>query len=291
MILVTGATGTIGSQVARRLAAKHPLRLMTRHPERLGDACADAEIIQADYSDPPSLRPALRGVRAVFLVTSNPLADDDGPFVHAARAAGVRHLVKLSAAAVADEQANDLITSWQRRNEQIVRSSGLHWTLLRPRSFMSNALSWAHSIRSKGVVRALHGASLNACVDPRDVADVAVRALCDEEPSGLAHLLTGPAALSPITQTDALSQILGRPLTFEELDVAQARRQLRRQQPHAVAEALLHSAQRQHAGAKREVTHTVEKLLGRPAGSFQSWVSDHAYRFADRDDAIAQSQH
>ncbi|MZD09666.1 NAD(P)H-binding protein [Streptomyces sp. SID5785] len=282
MIAVTGASGTIGSLVAGRLATHHALRLLTRHPERLAGSFADAELVRADYSDPPSLRRALQGVDAALLVTNDPLADHDRPFVQAARSAGVRHLVKLSAAAVEDAGADDLITSWQRRNERIIRSSGLDWTFLRPRAFMSNALSWAPGIRSDGVVRALHGASLNSCVDPRDVADVAVQALARKLPVGTAHRLTGPTALSPRMQTALLSRALGRSLTFEELDAGQARAHLERQLPRPVAEALLRSAQRQYAGAKRQVTTEVEDLLGRPARSFRTWATDHAYRFTER---------
>ncbi|MFC9756338.1 SDR family oxidoreductase [Streptomyces sp. NPDC056921] len=280
MILVTGATGTIGREVIRRIPADLAVRIMARHPERVTGASAAAEIVYGDFSDPASLVGVLRGVRTVFLVT-NPGGDDDEGFIRAARSAGVRQVVKLSAAAVADSRAEDLITRWQRRNEDLLRGSGMEWTLLRPRAFMSNALSWAGSIRSDGVVRALYGASANACVDPRDVAEVAVRALTEDGHAGRAHTLTGPEAISAAEQTARLAELLCRPLRFEELGPEQARAALGARYPADIVEALLESAERGGAGAKADVDGTVARLLGRPAGTFRGWAADHLSAFGN----------
>ncbi|MEU2134027.1 SDR family oxidoreductase [Streptomyces sp. NPDC018352] len=280
MILVTGATGTIGREVIRRIPADLAVRIMARHPERVTGASAAAEIVYGDFSDPASLVGVLRGVRTVFLVT-NPGGDDDEGFIRAARSAGVRQVVKLSAAAVADSRAEDLITRWQRRNEDLLRGSGMEWTLLRPRAFMSNALSWAGSIRSDGVVRALYGASANACVDPRDVAEVAVRALTEDGHAGRAHTLTGPEAISAAEQTARLAELLCRPLRFEELGPEQARAALGARYPADIVEALLESAERGGAGAKADVDGTVARLLGRPAGTFRGWAADHLRAFGN----------
>ncbi|MEU0631022.1 SDR family oxidoreductase [Streptomyces sp. NPDC005989] len=280
MILVTGATGTIGREVIRRIPADLAVRIMARHPERVTGASAAAEIVYGDFSDPASLVAVLRGVRTVFLVT-NPGGDGDEGFIRAARSAGVRQVVKLSAAAVADSRAEDLITRWQRRNEDLLRGSGMEWTLLRPRAFMSNALSWAGSIRSDGVVRALYGASANACVDPRDVAEVAVRALTEDGHAGRAHTLTGPEAISAAEQTARLAELLCRPLRFEELGPEQARAALGARYPADIVEALLESAERGGAGAKADVDGTVARLLGRPAGTFRGWAADHLSAFGN----------
>ncbi|MFI8263566.1 MULTISPECIES: SDR family oxidoreductase [unclassified Streptomyces] len=279
MILVTGATGTIGNTVIRHLPAGLAVRVMSREPARVTGASATAEIVRGDYGDPPSLARALDGVRTALLVTSR-VGDDDERFVRAARSAGVRHVVKLSAAAVEDAGAQDLITRWQRANEELLRGSGMRWTLLRPRAFMSNTLSWAPSIRSDDVVRALYGASANACVDPRDVAQVAVRALTEEGHAGRSYTLTGPEAISAAEQTAHLSELLGRPLRFEELPLERARAAMCRRHPSELAEALLDGAERQRAGAKAAVDATLPALLARPAGSFRRWAGDHLSAFA-----------
>ncbi|MFE2551125.1 NAD(P)H-binding protein [Streptomyces sp. NPDC059355] len=279
MILVTGATGTVGREVVGRLPVGSAVRVMTRDPARVAGGPAAAEVVRADYGDPQSLARALGGVTAAFLVTSR-VGDDDERFVRAARSAGVRHVVKLSAAAVVDPRADDVITRWQRATEDLVRGSGMDWTLLRPRAFMSNAASWAGSIRSEGVVRALYGRSANACVDPRDIAEVAVRALTEAGHAGRAYTLTGPRAISAAEQTAQLAELLGRPLRFEELAPEQARTALAARHPRDLVEALLAGAERQRAGAKAGVETTVPALLGRPAGTFRGWAEDHRGAFS-----------
>lgn len=279
MILVTGATGTVGREVVRRLPADAAVRVMTRDPARVAGPGA-AEVVRGDYGDPRSLARAVQGVRAAFLVTNRVGSDDDARFVEAARAAGVRHVVKLSAAAVADPLAQDLITRWQRGNEELLRKSGMEWTVLRPRAFMSNTLSWATAVRTEQVVRALYGSSATACVDPRDIAEVAVRALTEGGHAGRAHALTGPEPITAAEQTAQLAELLGRPLRFEELGVARMRAALRARHSEAVAEALLESAERRREGGKAEVEGAVREILGRPAGSFRAWAADHLSAFS-----------
>ncbi|WP_406131681.1 NAD(P)H-binding protein [Streptomyces sp. NBC_00989] len=281
MVLVTGATGTVGREVVRGLPAGLRVRVMTRDPARAAGVFAGAgvEAVAGDYTDPPSLARALRGVDTAFLVTTGVDGEDDAAFVPAARAAGVRRVVKLSAAAVLDPGAQDLVTRRQRANEDLLRGCGLQWTLLRPRAFMSNCLSWAGPVRRERTVRALYGTSPNACVDPRDIAEAAVRALTEEGHAGRAYTLTGPQALTAADQTRELGRLLGVPLRFEELTPDQARAALGRRYPPPVVEALLASAERQRAGAKAHVEDTVRTLTGHPARSFRHWAQDHLEAF------------
>ncbi|MFB8351382.1 NAD(P)H-binding protein [Streptomyces niveus] len=280
MILVTGATGTVGREVVRRLPAGRRVRVWARDPAKIAGLPTVVERVGGDYEDPRALDRAVAGVRTVFLVTTRVGGDDDARFAAAARAAGVRRVVKLSAAAVLDRQADDLITRWQRATEELLRASGMEWTLLRPRAFMSNSLAWAASIRSERTVRALHGTSANACVDPGDVAEVAVRVLTGEGHAGRAYTLTGPRALTAVGQTRQLGRLLGVRLRFEELSRDEARAGLERRHPAPVVEALLESAERQRAGAKAQVEDTVRTLTGRRARSFREWAADHLGVFA-----------
>lgn len=282
MILLTGATGRVGRLVARRLSGATPLRLLTRDPARAaGLAGPQVEVVGGDFEDPPSLRRALTGVRAALLVTANPLTHaHDEHFLAQAGAAGVRHVVKLSALAVTDPAATDLITAWQRTNERLLRDCGLSWTLLRPRAFMSNTLGWASSIREEGVVRAQNGTAVNATVDPRDVADVAARALLEEDGhAGRAYALTGPEALSAVRQTRILGEVLRRPLRFVELSEEEARDRLFARYPAPLADALVESAARGRAGAKARLDPLVAELLGRPAGGYREWAREHVAAF------------
>jgi uncharacterized protein YbjT (DUF2867 family) len=280
MILLTGATGTIGAETLRQLPGTAAVRALTRDPGRLSGTRAGVEVAVGDYGDPASLAAALRGVRTALLVTSRVDAGDDAAFLAAARTAGVRRVVKLSAASVEDPLADDAVTRWQRESEELLRDSGLGWTLLRPRAFMSNTLSWSGSVRAEGVVRALYGRAPNACVDPRDVAAVAVAALLGADHDGRVHTLTGPEPVTAEQQTQRLSQVIRSPLRFEELTVVAARAALCARYPRWIAEALLHSAERQRDGAKAGVTDTVAAVTGRPARSFADWAADHRAAFA-----------
>ncbi|WP_433394931.1 SDR family oxidoreductase [Streptomyces sp. CA-146814] len=279
MILVTGATGTVGGEVARLLAADGPVRILARRPERVMVRGPEVEVVAGEYGDRDSLDRALRGIDSVFLVTNSPTEPDDERVAAASAAAGVRHLVKLSMMAVEEPDADDFITRLQRGNEQVIRESGVPWTFIRPRTFMSNTLSWAKVIASDGVVRALYGRSPVACVDPRDIAAVAAAVLTGQGHEGQAYAVSGPEAITAYEQTAQLSDVLGRPLRFEELTLDQAREALLARYPQPVAEAFMESAERQRAGAKAAVLPTVEKLTGRPARTFRTWAADHADSF------------
>ncbi|MFC8229149.1 NAD(P)H-binding protein [Streptomyces sp. NPDC057287] len=278
MILVTGATGTVGREVARQLAADHAVRLMSRTPVCPSVPGPRVETAVADFARPGRLGRALSGVRAAFLVTSHPVEPHDERFLEAAVAEGVSHVVKLSAAVV-DDDTEDFLTVRQRVTEEAVRSCGIAWTLLRPRAFMSNTLSWADRIGRDGTVGALYGSTPNAPVDPRDVARVAVRALTEGGHAGRTYTLVGPEELSARAQTRILGDVLGRRLRFREWTVREAREHLARRHPPRVVEALLQRADLQARGGKSLRGDALASLTGRAAGTFRGWADDHAHCF------------
>lgn len=280
-IVVTGATGAVGRHVARQMApAGGRLRLLVRDVAKARQMGLPGEIVCADYKDRKGLERGLAGADVIFVVTANPLRPaDDENILAAARAAGVRHAVKLSWLAVADPAADDLIARWNRESEERLHASGLTWTVLRIRTPMSNALAWAPSIRAEGVVRALDGAVGTACVDPRDVADVAVKALTGAGHEGRTYPLTGPAALTVREQTEELARTLRRPLAFEELSIDAALERWRARFPEAIAQALLEAAHRRGAGASGQADNAIEAVTGRPPTPFARWAADHADDF------------
>ncbi|MFF7795735.1 NAD(P)H-binding protein [Streptomyces sp. NPDC007991] len=280
-VVVTGATGAVGRHVTRALARRGPVRSLVRDASKARRLELPGETVVGDYRDGPALKRALAGAEAVFVVTANPLRpQDDAQILDAARAAGVRKAVKLSWLAVADPSANDLIARWNRQSEQMLHTSGLAWTVLRMRTPMSNTLSWASSIREESVVRALDGNARTACVDPRDVAEAAVRALTEAGHEGVTYALTGPEPIGAREQTEILARVVGRPLAFEELTAEQALARWSARLPGAVAEALLEAAQRRRAGDSCEVGDDLGRLIGRPPGTFASWAADHAAAFS-----------
>ncbi|MEV5779001.1 NAD(P)H-binding protein [Streptomyces antimycoticus] len=282
-VVIAGATGTVGRLTAARLAATgtHDLALLTRDPGRAATEGLPGQLIGADFASPSTLRRALRGADALLLITNDPLRPEhDINLLDAATAVGTPHVVKLSAQAVTDPSADDLITRWQRENEQRLKASGLPWTLLRPRSFMTHALAWRDSIARHGIVRGLYADSLNACVDPADIADAAVQALTGTGYHQRTYALTGPRAISARDQTAILADILHRPLVFEEISLDQARQQWRDRLPECLVDALALSAERQNSGAKAAVASGVQEATGHAPRPFRTWAAEHASAFA-----------
>ena len=138
MILITGATGTCGREIVKQLAAVGvQVRAMVRSPERATDICLPGvEIVPGDLSRRDSLDAPLQGVERTLLLTPSQPNDWDlcANFIIAAKRAGVRHIVRLSALGADRENACRLLRS-HRQCERDIEASGLLYTHLRPNMF------------------------------------------------------------------------------------------------------------------------------------------------------------
>jgi uncharacterized protein YbjT (DUF2867 family) len=278
MILITGATGTIGSEVVRLLAADGvEVRAMTRNPEKAD--LPGVEVVRGDYDDPESLAAAAEGAGTLFLATApGPwIETHDQAMLAAARAAGVRKVVKLSAIGTGETDVR--VGNWHLPGEQALRASGMSWTLLRPSSYASNTLRWAAPISTGDPIPNQTGNGGQGVIDPRDVAEVAARALLDDH-TGQILTLTGPESLSVPDQVAQLSQVLGRELTTKDISLDTAREQMIAAgiDPAFVEVAVDGSAYiREDRNAI--VTGDVERVLGRPPRSYRTWAQDHRTAF------------
>ena len=219
MILITGATGTVGSEVVAALLPTQAgrMRVLTRNRDAVFPD--GAQKLVADLGD-SDLAPGLDGVDAVFLLTDGlSIAAHDHRLVAAALAAGVKRIVKLSVRSVG-HGATDPITTMHRAGEAAIRDSGIGWTFLRPTSFMSNAFNWSPMIAADQVVRGPFADGRAAVVDPADIAAVAAACLADDGHNHQVYELTGPEPLSPPEQVAILSHVLSRDLRYEEVDPA-----------------------------------------------------------------------
>jgi uncharacterized protein YbjT (DUF2867 family) len=289
MILVTGATGTIGGAVVRQLAERgEKVRAFTRNPRaaRLPDG---VEVVSGDYTDPDSVAAAMADVQAVFLVNipAPGRPDTDTALVAAARSAGVRRLVKLSAIGTGDPALRDF-GNWHVPGEQAVRESGLTWTIVRPSAFASNTLSWAEEIRTGAPVPIRTGTGGQGVIDPRDVAAVAVAALVSDDHAGRVYTLTGPVALSEPDQASVLATELGRPVTLAPLTQEAVLAHLRaRGMSEEYADLVIRSSAYVRDGGNATVTDDVRRVLDRAPRTYAEWVRDHRAAFTDTDgDAI-----
>lgn len=276
MILITGASGHVGSQVVSLLAgAGHQVRALSRTPERTVWP-AGVEAVRGDLADPATLPAALAGVDAVFLFA----APGSGPaFAAAARDAGVRKVVLLSTGALDDPDAQDgPIAAYHGEIEAALRDSGLAWTFLRPGTFAANTLMWAGQTRGGDVIRGAYAGATAAPVHEADIAEVAVAALLDDAYAGQVLRLTGPESLTHAEQARILGEALGRPIVFEELPAEVARQAMSAYVPSAIL-ASIFAYWSASVGRAAETTVDVEKVTGRPARSYRDWVLDHAAAF------------
>ncbi|GAA1285128.1 NAD(P)H-binding protein [Saccharothrix xinjiangensis] len=272
-ILVTGATGTVGGCVVRRLlAAGHAVRALTRNPSA-ARLPAGVEVVAGDFADPASLVPALRGVERVHLVAM----DGDGPaIVDVLVEAGVRRLTHLGH----DDPSrpdDDPLESWHRVLRKAIESSVPEWTHLFPGEFMANTREWAPSIRAEGVVRAPFGDWRSTLVHEDDIAAIAVEALLTDDHVGRTYQPTGP---EPVGRRDAVRMIgeaIGRELRFDELTPEQAREQWQDVYPPEIVEWFLEMGR--YPEGNSWVSPDVEEALGRPGLTFDRWARDHVADF------------
>jgi uncharacterized protein YbjT (DUF2867 family) len=275
MILVTGATGNVGGELAKQLAdANQQVRALIRNQARSALPLG-VEAVIGDLNQPESLSIALAGVRGVFLLGGF----SDMPAVLAKiRQAGVERVVLLSSRSIVGGNPDNAIVSMWMASEEAVRSSGLSWTTLRPSGFMSNALRWAPQICAGDLVRAPFADAPIAAIDPYDIAAVAAAALTSDGHKSRSYLLTGPDALLPADQVRTLAAVLSRDLRFEEQSDIEARDEMSKSFPANFVDAFFRFFAKGEFDDS-QVLPTVHEITGRQPRTFKQWAMAHAGDF------------
>jgi uncharacterized protein YbjT (DUF2867 family) len=281
MILITGATGNVGAEVASMLVASgHPVRAMTRRPRDVSMPDG-VEVVHGDAAEPASLDDAFRGADRAFLMTAQQVGNAPRPthdinLAEAARCAGVTHAVKLSVYGAGN--GDDVIYRWHAEAEAALIDTGIDYTLLRPGRFMSNALHWAPMIRRGDEVHIPFAARPAASINPADIAAIAVAALTTNAHRNRAYQLSGPEVLTPAGELDILGEALGRKLRLIEPSIEEARAGLLASgMPPVVVDAVVARTLETDDGAL--VLPTMPTLLGRQPNTFASWARTHANAF------------
>ena len=268
MILITGASGTVGRPLVELLVnAGVKVRAVARNPAGLPRI---VEVVD---------KPVLEGVTGLF---ANPRAIDLD-LIEQAKEHGVRRLVALSASNVDDDpdrQPSRFRGDRNREVERAVTASGLDWVALRPYTFAANAIGmWAEQIRHGDVVRGTYPRATWSPIHERDLAEVAVRALLDDDLLGARPVLTGPESLTQEEMTHTIGRAIGRPLQYVETPPDVARKMMvERGFPDEFVAGLL-ALQAKSVGTPALVTNEVRRILGRPALTFARWADDNAYVF------------
>lgn len=280
MILVTGSTGKVGQALIDALkkkgAAFKALARSDESAKALGQK--GVAVVRGDLAD---LGPALKGIDALFLLSAS--ADPyetEVPAIAAAKAAGVKKVVKLSALGAHADAANGFFRG-HARVERLLEESGMIWTSLRPSFFMQNwLLYYAASVKAGQPIYTNAGQGRMGSIDVRDIAEVAVTALTEDGHEGRIYELTGPEPLSMAEVAAKIAKLLGREVSFVPVpDQAAYQAMLGMGMPADYTWSLVTLNQAVRRGAADISTQTVELVTGHPARSMDAFLQEHLDAF------------
>ena len=287
-ILVTGASGNIGSEVVKQLLVVAPAVSIKAavHSRQNVKKVKDGDrvkVIPIDYNESDTLRQALKDVDKLFLLTPDvPNAPDlASNAVTEAKKAGIRHIVKQSVMG-ADLEADVGTMRLHRQVEKIIEQSGIPYTFLRPNEFMQNFINF-HSPSIKGnnaFYIPLEDAKVSL-VDVRDIAAVAVKSLTDEDlHKNKTYLITGPEALSYHQVAEILSNRIGRKINYVNISDEEARAAMKE---IGMSDWLINTVSELsdyfRKGKASEISSAVEEVTGNKPISFSQFANDYVDAF------------
>ncbi len=283
MILITGASGTVGGAVLEEMRkTEQSIRAMYRSEEDARNAPAGVAAVIADFASKDSLKRALAGVDAVFLVCSPipALVELESNVIDVSRDTGVKRVVLNSALGAEDYPKS--FPSWHRKVEDKLKASGLGYTILRPNSFMQNILAYnAPSIRVQGAFYAAMGSARISFLDVRDIARVVAKTLTSpKEHAGKTYELNGPEGVTYTEVADRISRVANRPVKFVDIpEAAQRQSMLDLGMPEWQVNALLELQQYYKNGQGGAVTDVLPRLLARPPMKLDQFLEEFKDEF------------
>jgi uncharacterized protein YbjT (DUF2867 family) len=254
MIIITTPTGAIGHQVLEHvLRAEEPVRVIARDPSRLATHVRERiDVVQGSHGDSTVVNKAFAGADAVFwVVPPDPRAttvdsaylDFTRPACAAFRTQGIKRVVGISALGRGTPAAAHagLVTA-SLGMDDLIASTGVHYRAVTNPSFMDNLLRQVELIRTQGIFSLPISGELrqpSACT--RDIAAAAATLLLDQTWGGVGSIpILGPEDLSYNDMARIMSEVLGKPVRFQEIPgEAFKARLLQRGMSEAMAQANL----------------------------------------------------
>jgi uncharacterized protein YbjT (DUF2867 family) len=219
----------------------------------------------------------------VFLVSpmDRRIAIREANALHAAQKAGVRRMVKLYGAVRHD---GDPLEALHVASIEAIRESGLNWALVSPNSLMETSLlSQSEAINSRDCLIGCAGDGHVGLVAADDVARAAAIVLTEREEQAANYELTGPTALSMAEMAGVLSEVLGRPIIYQDMPEAEFRKLVVEEggipEDEVDVQVMLHFAAWKRGDADL-VTDTYRELTGEMPTSLKEWVEAHRDAFA-----------
>ena len=278
-ILVTGATGNVGSAVLGNLGTTDVNLRALAHDEAKAQSLKDrgVEAVVGDFLEPETVIPALQGVSTVLLIT--PIHPEQvtqaSNVIKAAKESGNDPRIVRLSVHQASQEAPSRNSRQHAQIEDEVRSSGLPYTLLRPTTFMQNTLATARTVASEGKIYQPFKDGKLGMIDARDIGEVAAKVLTEEGHEGKVYTLTGPAAISLYEVAEALSEVLGKEVRYVNIPLGDAKRaMLNMGLSEWRADVLIEYAKAHSEGYSNFTTEDVEQLTGHPATSYKEFATD-----------------
>jgi uncharacterized protein YbjT (DUF2867 family) len=278
-ILITGATGNVGSAVLDNLGTTDVSLRALAHDESKAQSLKDrgVEAVVGDFLEPETLDPALESVSTILLVTPiNPgQITQASNVIKAAKESGNDPRIVRLSVHQASHEAPARNSRQHAEIEDELASSGLPYTLLRPTTFMQNTLMAARTVASEGrIYQPFKGGKLGM-IDARDIGEVAAKVLTEEGHEGKVYTLTGPAAISFYDVAQALSEVLGKEVRYVNVPLEKAREaMLNMGLSEWRADVLIEYAKAHSEGYSDFTTEEVEQLTGHPATSYKQFATD-----------------
>jgi uncharacterized protein YbjT (DUF2867 family) len=288
MLLITGAAGASGRLIVKALSQQgQRLRALIRHPEKaeLFSGMQGVEVQVADLARPQTLGPALDGVDTALLISSadERMLETQCAFVDAARASGVRRIVKFSGqeSGIGFDAKAFRFTRMHDEIEAHIERSGLRWTHLRPSQFMQVYLREAPSIAKAGVLALPAGDIELSPVDLADIASIAAAVLADDQVDGRQLVITGPQALTMHEVARAIEEAIGRSVSYRPVTIEERSARLKSVgiAPFTI-DALAEQAAERLRHPRSLVDLSTHERYGVPVTTFAQFARNHRAMFS-----------
>lgn len=283
-ILIAGATGTNGRALLDALPNDDViLRAFVRSADVARSSIpGDVEVAEGDLANPASLAAAFDGVDKAYVVTAvlPDTVELFRNFYDAANAAGIRHLVKFSGLGASQDSPSEIIRQ-HGASDDLLRDSGLTYTIIRPNSFHQNMLWQAEAIATTDTFYLPLGDAAQSTIDVRDIAEITAKILTSDGHENKAYDLTGPESLTFHDVARIIGAERGKDVTYLAITPQAAEAAMKEQgMPDWSAHALAEIQALFGSGAYAAVLPDAERLLGRRPRAFTDFVRDHINAFA-----------
>jgi uncharacterized protein YbjT (DUF2867 family) len=282
-ITVFGATGKVGKELLSFLSKANIATIAVTRNKSKVEPIPFIEWIEANMADKESLKKTMENSKAIFLASSvnQNFTAEQNNVIEMAKECGVQHIVKLSSPG-ADKNSPNFISRPNGEVEELLKASGISYTIIQPNSFMQNWLGeFSQTIQKERKIYEATGDGKKPYIDTRDIAEVAFKILIHSEKHiNKTYLLTGGEAMSYGQVAEAISKAIGEKVEFISLTVDEARQRMEKKGlPQGMINTFLAISEGIRSGKAAFVNNTVKELLNKAPRTVEDFAKDYSQSF------------